>query len=138
IKIYTQTHQITDLGAGATPLFPVAHPNTAANPTIQIGDVVELAGQTEVAYPTSQVTIEVSQTTLHRNSSAAAGKFFDTPLEGFQLLRCDLVRHALTHKSESQELTPLGRPHAALLLVDHKLQTFGEVTLDRREYPLGT
>ena len=77
VEIDAEPHQVTNLRAGTTPLFPVAHPYAASNPTVQIGEIVELASQTEVAYPTSHVAIEVSQAALHRDAPAAAGQLFD-------------------------------------------------------------
>ena len=69
-----------------------------------VSEVVELTSQTEVTYPTSHITVEVSQATLHRNPTTATREFLDTLLEGFQFLRRDFDRHALPNKSEPQVL----------------------------------
>ena len=65
-------------------------------------------------------------------------QLLDAMLGGFQLLRCDLDRHTLADKCEPKVLAASGCPHAALLLVNHQLQTLREVTLYRRENSFGT
>ncbi len=85
-----------------TPLLPMAHPHAVANPAVQVCEVIELASQAKVTYPTSHVTVEVDQTTRHRDPTAAAGVVFDALLEGIQFLRRDFDRHTLAYKSEPQ------------------------------------
>jgi len=69
-----QPNELAHASAGSAPLLPVAHPHSAANPTVQNDEVVELASQAEITYPAAKVSSQLGQTSLHGNPTAAAGE----------------------------------------------------------------
>jgi len=105
--------------------------------TVEVGNIFELACNTEVTYPTAQISSEVGQTTFHGDSTAAAGEFLDAVFEGDQFLRCDLDRHTLTYKTEPQVFAAQGWYHAALVLVDNEFKSLRKEPLNRCEHALG-
>ena len=74
VETHAQFTEFANLRARVAPLFPVAHPHSAANPTVQNDEVVELASQAEITYPAAKVSSQLGQTSLHGNPTAAAGE----------------------------------------------------------------
>src|SRR5262249_23271235 len=54
-QVRAQRQQVTHLGARTTPLFPVAHAHSTAQPLIELGDRSVVLRDAEVAHPTAQV-----------------------------------------------------------------------------------
>lgn len=63
--------------------------------TVEFGNAFKLACNTEVTYPTAQISSAVGQAAFHGDSTTAAGEFLDAALEGDKFLGCYLDRHPL-------------------------------------------
>ena len=102
------------------PLLPETHPDAAANPHVQVEELVDLLSQTKVTYPTADISPQFGQALLHRDSPSATGDLFDAVLEGFQFLRLDFDRHTFAYELKAKVLGTLAcsnRPSIGFLYV---------------------
>jgi hypothetical protein len=79
--IGAEFQEVPHLGSRITPLFPIAHANSAANPLINLRDWTVILRNTEIIYPTSGILPELHHPVIHGDPPTSAGELTDSTLE---------------------------------------------------------
>ena len=116
--------QVFHLGTYLAPLFPVAHSDTSANPLVntRYGSVV--VRDAKIIHPSSNIVFEFSKSVGHRDSPASTRKLSDSMPEVPVGLLGPTKFGSPESKSKKHAFVDLRYP--ALILVNHKLESFGQ------------
>ena len=128
----TKLEQIAYLGSCVTPLLPVAHPHSPAQPLIYFGYHFVVLRDTVVVHPAAQIQGKLLHSVLHGDKPAAAGQLLDAPLE----LGKGCIRPAdfATYDGKTQKAGMIHFIDLALGLVDLELELAFNVAFDRSHY----
>ena len=135
-EIDPEGHQILDLRARPTPLFPVAHADTPSNPFLQFGDRPVILADAVIRGPPSKVLPKLVQPVLHGDSPTASCEFFDLVLEvGEGLLSPE---YFAAYDREPEEAALTHRCYLAFGRVDLEFEGAFQIPRDGTHHPLGS
>ena len=100
-----EREEVADLGANASPLFPVAHADAPSQPPIELRHGTVVVRDGEVTPPASEVLGELVEPVVHRHAPAASRQSTDTVAEVVE----GLVGPAKLGPSESKPSSCINR-----------------------------
>jgi len=119
-----QGQQVSNIGAGLAPLFPVAHPHPSSKPVVQFDDRTVGVRDAVLAHRSPDILGEFVESAFHRNAPTPTGQSAELVAE----VRDGSFRPAQFTglKSKSKEDAVVGGNDSTFLLVDLQLEPLGQ------------
>lgn len=129
-----ELHQRPYAGLDTIPTGPDTHPDSAADPFVQLAKETLDWHQSEVSDPAMEVTTKFDATMRKRNASIATSDLAGTRFELVEVLLGDANLATVALEDKAEKLDSVGATNAALLSIDNQLEFSRQVMLDRLEH----